>query len=99
MHQAKPEKIHFVKFEAMRKDLLSEIVSLSAFLELPLDQRQITKINDHCSFERINEMFPDEMFGEVGHWREQFLPEQEVKVDAMYEEKLRHSDLKFDFLK
>jgi hypothetical protein len=53
LSQQQPDRISFVKFEDMKFDMDKEVRKLVKFLELKLDEQQLAKVFNHCSFESM----------------------------------------------
>ncbi|XP_078684600.1 sulfotransferase 1B1-like [Branchiostoma floridae x Branchiostoma belcheri] len=96
----------FIKYEDMKKDLLSAVKNIAAFLEVDLDESTVKDIAEASTF---NNMKPDldgsnmaerqaiARKGIVGDWKNMFSPEQSQAFDAWYERKLGGTGISFDF--
>ncbi|KAI8482523.1 sulfotransferase 1 [Branchiostoma belcheri] len=96
----------FIKYEDMKKDLLSAVKTVAAFLEVDLDERTMKDIAEACTFDNMKAELassdrPDKRTiarkGIVGDWKNMFSPEQSQAFDAWYERKLGGTGISFDF--
>ncbi|XP_019647492.1 PREDICTED: sulfotransferase family cytosolic 1B member 1-like [Branchiostoma belcheri] len=96
----------FIKYEDMKKDLLSAVKTVAAFLEVDLDETTMKDIAEACTFDNMkaelaNSDRPDKRTiarkGIVGDWKNMFSPEQSQAFDAWYEKKLGGTGISFDF--
>ncbi|KAI8510447.1 sulfotransferase 1 [Branchiostoma belcheri] len=96
----------FLKYEDMKKDLLSAVKKIVAFLEVDLDESTVKDIAEASTF---NNMKPDldsssmaerrniARKGIIGDWKNTFSSEESAAFDAWYEKKLTGTGLAFDF--
>ncbi|XP_078684590.1 sulfotransferase 1B1-like isoform X2 [Branchiostoma floridae x Branchiostoma belcheri] len=96
----------FIKYEDMKKDLLSAVKTIAAFLEVDLDETTMKDIAEACTFDNMktelaNSDRPDKRTiarkGIVGDWKNMFSLEQSQAFDAWYERKLGGTGISFDF--
>ena len=104
------ENILFLKYEDMKKDHRGAVKKIAEFMGYSLKEEVIDTIVEKSTFQNmrdnpaINDFLmkfrkPDAAFfrkGVVGDWRGHFTPEQNVKFDAVYAEKMKGSGLDFD---
>ena len=96
----------------MKKDLPGNVAKVALFLGVDLPSNIVTKIADMTTFEKmkrddsVNYSW-DKAFvqdgnpmwlrkGVVGDWKNFFTAEQSTEVDALYAEKFKDPNLKFD---
>ncbi|XP_071955836.1 sulfotransferase 1C4-like isoform X1 [Antedon mediterranea] len=106
------ENILFVKYEDMKKDLKSVIERVAEFFEWKIPDGRIQDVVQHCSFgsmknnPKVN--FSDGVHvdhaisafmrkGVVGDWKNYFTINQNAMFDKMYREKMKNTDLSFEF--
>eukprot|EP00058_Branchiostoma_floridae_P023723 XP_002609213.1 hypothetical protein BRAFLDRAFT_90666 [Branchiostoma floridae] len=96
----------FLKYEDMKKDLLSAVKTIVAFLEVDLDESTIKGIAEASTFNNMKaDMDNAELVerqaiarkGIIGDWKNMFTPEQNEAFDAWYEKKLAGTGITFDF--
>ena len=107
------ENVLFLKYEDMKKDLPGNVAKVALYLGVDLPSNIVTKIADMTTFEKmkrddsVNYSW-DKVFvqdgnpmwlrkGVVGDWKNFFTAEQSAEVDALYAEKFKDPNLKFDF--
>ncbi|XP_022100034.1 sulfotransferase 1A1-like [Acanthaster planci] len=101
-----------LKYEDMKQDPRGYVEKISKFLGKNLSAETLDAITEHCSFANMknNPMAnPDSMLrhdesqgafmrkGVVGNWKSHFTVAQNEVMDAHIEEKLRGTDLTFDY--
>ncbi|XP_078601258.1 sulfotransferase 1C4-like [Branchiostoma floridae x Branchiostoma japonicum] len=96
----------FLKYEDMKKDLLSAVKTIVAFLEVDLDESTIKGITEASTFNNMKadldnaELVERQAIarkGIIGDWKNMFTPEQNEAFDAWYEKKLAGTGITFDF--
>ncbi|KAL9960567.1 hypothetical protein ACROYT_G034042 [Oculina patagonica] len=99
--------ILFLKYEDLKKDLLSNVRTIAEFLEKPLSEDVIQRIAHQCSFHEMAktpvtfQVFPDVdasylRKGEVGDWKNHFTLEVNEKFEAEFLAKAREHGLEFE---
>nr|XP_039248395.1 sulfotransferase 1E1-like isoform X1 [Styela clava] len=53
-YQEDKERIYFVTYENLKKDLRKEVESMSKFLEKKLSEQQLDAISEHCTFDSMS---------------------------------------------
>ncbi|XP_035682570.1 sulfotransferase family cytosolic 1B member 1-like [Branchiostoma floridae] len=96
----------FLKYEDMKKDLLSAVKTIVAFLEVDLDESTIKGIAEASTFNNMKVDMDNSKVAErraiarkgiIGDWKNMFTPEQSEAFDAWYEEKFSGTGITFDF--
>ncbi|XP_035687065.1 sulfotransferase family cytosolic 1B member 1-like [Branchiostoma floridae] len=96
----------FLKYEDMKKDLLSAVKTIVAFLEFNLDEPTIKGIAEASTFTNMKADMDNSKLAErqmiarkgiIGDWKNMFTPDQSKAFDAWYEEKLAGTGIMFDF--
>eukprot|EP00058_Branchiostoma_floridae_P023721 XP_002609211.1 hypothetical protein BRAFLDRAFT_125965 [Branchiostoma floridae] len=96
----------FLKYEDMKKDLLTAVKTIVAFLEVDLDESIIKGIAEASTFNNMkadmdNSKIPERQAiarkGIIGDWKNMFTPEQSKAFDDWYEEKFSGTGITFDF--
>ncbi|XP_035682571.1 sulfotransferase family cytosolic 1B member 1-like [Branchiostoma floridae] len=96
----------FLKYEDMKKDLLSAVKTIVAFLEVDLDESTIKGIAEASTFNNMKVDLDNSKVAEtqaiarkgiIGDWKNMFTPEQSKAFDNWYEEKFSETDFAFDF--
>ncbi|XP_078489794.1 sulfotransferase 2A1-like [Ciona intestinalis] len=97
------ENVLFVVFEDLKKDPLKEIRRIAKFLDVKISEDDLLKVAESSSFVSMKKEYhwTDKMKffrkGEVGDWKNHFTVAQSEKVDALVEEKLAETDIKFTY--
>lgn len=103
--------ILFLKYEDMKADLAGAVTQIADFIGVPMDQLLLERVVAGSSFKAMStnektnfnwvpqrEGLPTHFRkGMVGDWRNQFTSEQSERMDQIYTEKMRDSQLQFDF--
>ena len=107
------ENVLFLKYEDMKKDLLSEVTKIVQFIGFDLDKEIVREIASKSTFEnmkgdplvnyswsklRRQDGQPFMRKGEVGDWRNLFSEEQSKRVDAIYLNRFKPVGLELDFV-
>ncbi|XP_078601251.1 sulfotransferase 1B1-like [Branchiostoma floridae x Branchiostoma japonicum] len=96
----------FLKYEDMKKDLLSAVKTIVAFLEVDLDESTIKGIAEASTFNNMKVDMDNSKVAErraiarkgiIGDWKNMFTAEQSEAFDAWYEEKFSGTGITFDF--
>ncbi|XP_066303366.1 sulfotransferase 1C2-like isoform X2 [Branchiostoma lanceolatum] len=96
----------FLKYEDMKRDLLSAVKTVVAFLDVELEESALTAVAEACTFDNMktemaNSEIPEIRLlprkGIVGDWKNMFSPEQNKAFDTWYEKKLGGTGITFDF--
>ncbi|CAH1245938.1 SULT1C2 [Branchiostoma lanceolatum] len=96
----------FLKYEDMKRDLLSAVKTIVAFLDVELEESALTAVAEACTFDNMktemaNSEIPEIRMlprkGIVGDWKNMFSPEQNKAFDTWYEKKLGGTGITFDF--
>ena len=103
----------FIKYEDMKRDLLTTVAKIASFIDFELDKDTLASIADNASFERMKDnsvvniglpsdtLIPTEtkLFrkGVVGDWKNIFTPEQSSQIDTLYKDKFLSVGLEFYF--
>ena len=99
--------VHFVTYEAMKKDVVKETRRVAKFLGRDFSDDVIQEIVDSCSFRNLKDKRMKEVEqekegighyrkGVVGDWANHFTPEQAAYVDELYRTKMANIDLGFE---
>ena len=106
------KNILFLKFEEMKKDLVSAVTKIVQFIGLDLDQETIGNIVSKTTFEAMkdnplanhswNKIYvenrtPFMRKGIVGDWKTWFSEEQSKRIDAIYLSRCKPAGLELDF--
>jgi len=105
------DKVMFVKYEELKQGLDTEIRKIAKFLDIDLDDEQVKKVAQHCTFDSMkkNKMANRDFWlldqtvskfmrkGEIGDWKNYFTFAQSETFDALYKEKIAGSGLEFQF--
>ena len=106
------ENILFVKYEDMKRDLLSVVTRIAKFIGSNVDEEVIKEIAFKTSFEQMKDnqlanlswsrlrrqgSVPFMRKGEVGDWRNYFSEEQSKRVDAIYSARFKPVGLELEF--
>jgi hypothetical protein len=103
--------ILFLKYEDMKQDLAGVTKQIADFIDVPMAQSVLERVVSGSSFramatnEKTNfdwvpqrEGVPTHFRkGVIGDWRNHFTPEQSHQLDQLYAEKMKGSQLQFDF--
>lgn len=107
------ENVLFLKFEDMKRDLLTEVKKIIEFVGFNLDEEIVKEIASKTSFESMKDdplanyswskvyrrsRTPFIRKGEVGDWKNYFTEGQSKKVDAIYETQCKPVGLELDFV-
>ena len=103
----------FIKYEDMKKDLLTTVAKIASFIDFELDKDTLASIADNASFEKMKDnpliniglpsgtLIPTETKflrkGVVGDWKNIFTPEQSSQIDTLYKDKFQSIGLEFNF--
>ncbi|XP_066287348.1 sulfotransferase 1B1-like isoform X1 [Branchiostoma lanceolatum] len=96
----------FLMYEDMKKDLLTAVKTIVAFLEVDLDETTIKGIAEASTFNNMktdldNSKTPERQAvarkGIIGDWKNTFSAEQSKAFDAWYQEKFSGTGITFDF--
>ncbi|XP_066287342.1 sulfotransferase 1B1-like [Branchiostoma lanceolatum] len=96
----------FLKFEDMKKDLLSAVKTIVAFLEVDLDESTVKEIAEASTFDNMKAGLDNSTIAErrgiarkgiIGDWKNTFSSEESAAFDAWCEKKLGSTGLTFDF--
>ncbi|XP_066287343.1 sulfotransferase 1B1-like [Branchiostoma lanceolatum] len=96
----------FLKYEDMKKDLLSAVKTIVAFLEVDLDESTIKDIAEDSTFDNMKAGLDNSTIAErrgiarkgiIGDWKNTFSSEESAAFDAWCEKKLGGTGLTFDF--
>ena len=99
--------VHFVTYEAMKKDVVKETRRVAKFLGRDFSDDVINEIVDSCSFRKLKDKRMKDVEqekegtghyrkGVVGDWANHFTPEQSAYVDELYRAKMANIDLGFE---
>lgn len=111
-HKDNPN-ILFLKYEDMKKDLPGAVRTIAKFIDVDLKPNVIEKIAEQSTIDSmkaspttnfsnmprfaVDIVNPFVRKGLVGGWKSHFTPEQSARLDALYEEKMKGTGLKFEF--
>ncbi|XP_035682574.1 sulfotransferase family cytosolic 1B member 1-like [Branchiostoma floridae] len=96
----------FLKYEDMKKDLLSAVKAIVAFLEVDLDESTIKGIAEASTFNNMKADMDNSKMAErrniarkgiIGDWKNTFSSKESDLFDSWYEKKLGGTGLSFDF--
>ncbi|XP_068705586.1 sulfotransferase 1C2-like [Montipora foliosa] len=101
----------FLKYEDLKKDLLSHVRTIAEFLKKPLSDELINRIAEQCTFKGMMQNSLSFKFtsedddgigqilrkGVVGDWKNHFTPEMNERFDKEVLAKLSGSGLEFDY--
>jgi len=102
----------FLKYEDMKKDLVSEVKRIGNFVGLDLSEETRGQIVRHCQFETMKDnkmanrdglwLFNQKVSkfmrkGMVGDWKNYFSVTQSEMFDGIYAERMKGRDLSFQF--
>ena len=102
-----------MKYEDMKRDLLSEVNKIVKFIGFNLDSETVSDITSKTTFEAMKDdplanyswskfrqqnQTPFIRKGEVGDWKNYFSEEQSKRVDAIYEARCKPVGLELDFV-
>ncbi|XP_066270628.1 sulfotransferase 1B1-like [Branchiostoma lanceolatum] len=94
----------FLKYEDMKKDLLSAVKTIVTFLEVDLDESTVKGIAEASTFNNMKPVLDNSTFpirrhiarkGIVGDWKNYFSTEDSKAFDAWCEKKLGGTGLTF----
>ena len=99
--------VHFVTYEAMKKDIVKETRRVAKFLGKDFSDDVIQEIVDSCSFRKLKDKRMEDSEeekegtghyrkGVVGDWANYFTPEQSAYIDELYRIKMANIDLAFE---
>ena len=107
------DNVLFLKYEDMKKDLPTTVARIAKFIGQDISQELVDEIAHRATFANMkkdsyanckwvdDERRPDEADfirkGAVGDWKNYFTPEQEARLDAVYEKRMKGTGLDFDF--
>ena len=107
------QNVLFMKYEDMKKDLLSAVLKIAKFVGSDIGEDIISKIASCTTFSKMKEnstanyswnshrYVPGETDfmrkGIIGDWKSLFTPEQSERIDVLYKEKLLSIGLEFNF--
>ena len=107
------ENVLFLKYEDMKKDLLSAVTKIVKFCGFNLDEEVIKEIASKSTFENMKgdplvnyswsklyrqDGTPFMRKGEVGDWKNYFSEEQSKRIDAIYLNRFKPVGLELDFV-
>lgn len=97
----------FLKYEDLKKDLLSHVQLTASFLNKPLSEDVISRIAEQCSFSGMTKDLSKYSVNEgkvcllrkgvVGDWKNYFTPELNERFEKEVLSKLEGTGLEFDF--
>ncbi|CAH1268605.1 SULT1B1 [Branchiostoma lanceolatum] len=96
----------FLKYEDMKKDLLSAVMTIAAFLEVDLDESTVKGIAEASTFNNVKPVLDNSTIpirrniarkGIAGDWKNIFSAKESEAFDAWCEKKLGGTGLTFDF--
>ncbi|XP_035659223.1 sulfotransferase family cytosolic 1B member 1-like isoform X2 [Branchiostoma floridae] len=96
----------FLKYEDMKKDLLSAVKAIVAFLEVDLDESTIKGIAEASTFNNMKADMDNSKIAErqaiarkgiIGDWKNMFSQELSEAFDTWYEKKFSGTGITFDF--
>ncbi|CAH1786839.1 unnamed protein product [Owenia fusiformis] len=104
--------ILFLKYEDMKKKPTEQIHKIATFLGKDIDKEEVLKLTEHTKFESMKSnkavnyssseridasVSPFMRKGQIGDWKNYFTVAQNERFMMMYEEKLKGTDLTFEF--
>ena len=100
--------VHFVTYEAMKKDIVKETRRVAKFLGKDFTDEVIQEIVDSCSLRKLKEKRMESYEWEkegtgiyrkgiVGDWITHFTPEQAAYIDELYRTKMANIDFGFEY--
>ncbi|KAL5006666.1 hypothetical protein ScPMuIL_015472 [Solemya velum] len=103
--------IHTCSYEDLKKDPVTTVENIAAYLGISVDKDLVNEVIDKCSFEKLSTVDDWKhdackawgkdgksfMYrkGEVGDWKNWFTVAQNEQFDAVYREKMAGTKLKF----
>ncbi|CAH1268659.1 SULT1C2 [Branchiostoma lanceolatum] len=96
----------FLKYEDMKKDLLSAVKTIVTFLEVDLDESTVKEIAEASTFNNMKPVLDNAAAAEsrhiarkgiAGDWKNTFSAEESEAFDTWCEKKLGGTGLTFDF--
>lgn len=102
------KNILFLKYEDLRRNLDRELRKIARYLDHPLDDATVHRIeertlfnnmkqNDFSNMHEILEFHGFFRKGEIGSWKEQFTVAQSEHFDKLYNKRTRDSGLSFEW--
>ncbi len=102
------KNILFLKYEDLRRNFGKELRRIALFLEYPLTDDVIDRIEEKTlfsnmkqdDFSNMHEIMEFHSFfrkGEIGSWKEEFTVAQSEHFDRLYDERMRGSGLSFEW--
>lgn len=101
----------FLKYEDMKKDLTTSIETIGKFIGCTVNKEELEAIVKQSEFESMksnplvnyswepaHQANPFMRKGMVGDWKNKFTDDQSAMFDTVYVEKMKKSDLVFDFV-
>ena len=108
------DNVLFLKYEDMKKDLPAAVARMAKFMGQDISQELVDEIAHRTTFSNMKKdsssncewmdqvRKPNEAGflrkGEVGDWKNYFTPEQEARLNAVYEKRMKGTGLDFDFV-
>ena len=108
------DNVLFLKYEDMKKDLSSTVATIANFVGKNISKEVVDDIAHQATFDNMKrDSFADCKWvdkarrpeessflrkGMVGDWKNYFTPEQEARLDAVYEKRMKGTGLDFEFL-
>ena len=100
--------ILILKYEDMKRDLKHSVSTIASFIEADLSDDIIDKIADMTRFAKMKNdntanyswhirELPFMRKGEVGDWKNFLTPEQSAEMDALCAERLKDTDITFEY--
>ncbi|XP_035683559.1 sulfotransferase family cytosolic 1B member 1-like isoform X2 [Branchiostoma floridae] len=96
----------FLKYEDMKKDVLSSVQTIATFLDITLDGAAIAAIAEESTFDRMKQDFSASQWptrrilprkGIAGDWKNMLSPDESKAFDSWCERKLCGTGLNFEF--
>ena len=100
----------FIKYEDMKRDLRGSVEKIARFIECGSTPEVLDSVAEQCGFQSMqknpqanyswedpNHTVPFMRKGVVGDWKNHFSDKDSAQFDAIYAEKMKGSDLQFDF--